>query len=123
MSICSLGSNPAGSLGRWSFLVLCAALVVPTACSKDKKEDASAEKADSVASAKKAKAEKPEKKDKPKIPLEVPVVEDFEERAERRITAENLETELDKLEEEMGVKQASVKEVKELKAPKEVKKP
>lgn len=113
----SIPFNPAlrGALGRWAIPALVACLALPVACSKDKKEDASAEKADTVASAKKPTAEKPEKKDKPKVPLEVPVIEDFEERAERRISASNLESELDKLEEEMNpTKTASVKD-----APKE----
>jgi hypothetical protein len=38
----------------------------------------------------------------PAAQVEVPTEEDFEEEAEREITAENLEAELDKLEREIG---------------------
>lgn len=83
---------------RWmGLLVLLSVPLALGGCKKSEKE-APAAKASAAATQKK----KPDKPKKARAPLEPPVLEDFEDRAERRITADNLEAELDKLEKELG---------------------
>jgi hypothetical protein len=83
---------------RWMglFALLSVALAA-SGCKKAEKEAPSAKASASVSETKKE-----HKPKKPRAPLEPPVLEDFEDRAERRITADNLETELDKLEKELS---------------------
>jgi hypothetical protein len=84
-------------------VLACAALWGSSACTCTEDKAGGKKAAKAAASAKAADKRAEHRAEPPDLSkVEVPTLEDFEEQAEQKITVENLETELDILEKEIG---------------------